>query len=112
MEVLWRADHAMSVRDVLAELTKERDLAYTTVMTVLDRLAKKDRVRRERQGRAWIYVPAESRAHLMATEMLAALTGTEQQRHDALVEFGTHLGARDAATLLSVLEGTHAPAGA
>ena len=35
----------------------EREIAYTTVMTVLDRIAKKDLVNRERDGRAWRYSP-------------------------------------------------------
>lgn len=103
MEVLWRTDHAMAVREVLAELTRERDLAYTTVMTVLDRLSKKGRVTRELEGRAWYYRPAESRATLMAAEMLAALTGSVEQRADALKEFGAGLSAEDAALLAEVL---------
>ncbi|MEA5155915.1 BlaI/MecI/CopY family transcriptional regulator [Raineyella sp.] len=103
MEVLWRTDHAMSVREVLAELTRDRDLAYTTVMTVLDRLSKKDRVTRELEGRAWYYRPAESRATLIADEMQAALVGTPEQRREALTEFAAGLGADDVATLAGLL---------
>lgn len=103
MEVLWSTDHAMSVREVLAELTRDRDLAYTTVMTVLDRLAKKGRVTRELEGRAWFYRPAESRATLMAAEMLATLTGNQGQRHEALQEFATALAPEDAHVMLEVL---------
>ncbi|SDB80495.1 Penicillinase repressor [Raineyella antarctica] len=103
MEVLWRTDHAMSVREVLADLTRDRDLAYTTVMTVLDRLSKKGRVTRELEGRAWFYRPAESRATLMAAEMLAALTGTPVQRREALREFAAGLADDDARVVLEVL---------
>ncbi len=103
MEVLWRTDHAMSVREVLADLTTGRELAYTTVMTVLDRLSKKGRVTRELQGRAWYYRPAESRASLMAAEMIAALTGTPEQRRAALGEFARQLGEEDAAALGDLL---------
>lgn len=103
MEVLWRTDHAMSVREVLAELTRDRDLAYTTVMTVLDRLAKKDRVTRELEGRAWYYRPAESRATLIAAEMRAALVGRPEQRRDALREFAAGLDHDDAAALVALL---------
>jgi hypothetical protein len=35
----------------------ERGLAYTTLMTVLDRMSKKGLVERERDGRAWRYSP-------------------------------------------------------
>ncbi len=103
MEVLWRTDHAMSVREVLAELTRDRDLAYTTVMTVLDRLSKKDRVTRELEGRAWYYRPAESRATLMAAEMQAALVGTPEQRREALKEFAAGLGPDDVEALADLL---------
>jgi predicted transcriptional regulator len=78
-------------------------------MTVLDRLSKKGRVTRELEGRAWIYSPAESRATLMAAEMLAALTGTSEQRTEALREFAAALTAEDAQVMLGVLR-THEPA--
>ena len=47
MDVLWEAANPLSVREVSGLLT-DRDLAHTTVMTVLDRLAKKGFARRER----------------------------------------------------------------
>lgn len=43
------------VRDVHSALQMERPLAYTTVMTVLDRLSRKGLVDRRKEGRAWIY---------------------------------------------------------
>ncbi len=103
MEVLWRTDTAMSVREVLAELTKDRDLAYTTVMTVLDRLSKKGRVTRELHGRAWYYLPAESRANLIVSEIQEALSGTPEQRREALRAFGEGLDEDDVRLLLEVL---------
>lgn len=60
MDVLWRQDRPMTVRDASDALDRD-DLAYTTVMTVLDRFARKGFVRREREGRAWAYWPAASR---------------------------------------------------
>ena len=41
MVLLWRAGEPLTVADVQGLLIRDRDLAYTTVMTVLDRLAKK-----------------------------------------------------------------------
>jgi len=52
MDVLWRAQCPLKVRDVLERLDTGRDLAYTTVMTVLDSLHRKDWVTRERDGKA------------------------------------------------------------
>lgn len=58
MRALWD-DPPASVRSVLDAVNTSRDepLAYTSVMTVLDRLHDKELVARERQGRAYLYTP-------------------------------------------------------
>jgi len=58
MEALWR-EGGGSVRDVAQRL--ERPLAYTTVMTTLDRLYKKGLLDRRQQERAFCYAPRISR---------------------------------------------------
>lgn len=60
MAVLWQADGPLTVRDVLEELNAggSDDLAYTTVMTTLSRLADKGLLRRHRVGRGYHYEPA------------------------------------------------------
>ncbi len=66
----------------------ERGLAYTTVMTVLDRMSKKDLVDRERDGRAWRYTAAYSREQLTSETLhhtLGELAGAE--RRNALLHF-------------------------
>ncbi|MCC6496007.1 MAG: BlaI/MecI/CopY family transcriptional regulator [Propionibacteriaceae bacterium] len=73
MDILWNRPEPLSVRDVHELLARDRDLAYTTVMTVLDRLAKKKLVVRNLDGRAWLYRPAKSRAAQIAAEMLDLL---------------------------------------
>jgi len=57
MQVMWASGGRMSVRAVLDRLNDGRDqaLAYTTVMTVMARLAEKDILRRERDGRGYVY---------------------------------------------------------
>lgn len=57
MRVMWAADGPMNVRAVRDRLNEGRDsaLAYTTVMTVMARLAEKDVLRRERDGRGYVY---------------------------------------------------------
>lgn len=59
MAALWSAGRSLSVREVLGRLNevREPELAYTTVMTVLSRLANKGVLRREREGRGYRYVP-------------------------------------------------------
>lgn len=75
MAVLWRAPGPLLVREVHQALNYPREVAYTTVMTVLDRLAKKDAVARERDGRAWRYRPVKSCVDLHVDEILALLSG-------------------------------------
>ncbi|GAA4117364.1 BlaI/MecI/CopY family transcriptional regulator [Knoellia locipacati] len=90
MEQLWdsagRRPDGASVRDVLEALPGERGLAYTTVMTVLDRLSKKGLVTRERDGRAWRYTPAGTRETLTAETMRASLDDVTDRRA-ALLHF-------------------------
>ncbi|HYP07341.1 MAG TPA: BlaI/MecI/CopY family transcriptional regulator [Bryobacteraceae bacterium] len=52
LKALWELGEA-NVRDVQAALC--RPLAYTTVMTVLDRLARRGCVERRKAGRGFIY---------------------------------------------------------
>src|SRR5205823_1990329 len=60
MEVLWTAQEPLSVRTVLHRLNQGRRpaLAYTTVMTVMARLAEKDVLRRAKDGRGYVYEAA------------------------------------------------------
>ena len=57
MTALWSAEEALSVRQVLEVLNDGRNppLAYTTVMTVLARLAEKGVLTREPVGRGFVY---------------------------------------------------------
>lgn len=90
MEQLWArgAEPGTSVRAVHEALAGERDLAYTTVMTVLDRLAKKGLATRERDGRAWLYRAASSREQLTGDALRQTMDGVEpQNRRAAMLHF-------------------------
>ena len=54
MNALWRLGEA-TVRDIHGALVNTRPRAYTTIMTILDRLAQKGVVERQKAGRAWLY---------------------------------------------------------
>ena len=82
MELLWAASVPMSVADVHAKLSEERELAYTTVMTVLDRLAKKDLADRALLNRAWQYTPRSSQAEVIARDMGRLLDGVPADVRD------------------------------
>ena len=79
MTHLWAADGPLTVRQVHEQLSRDRDLAYTTVMTVLDRLAKKGVVTREKADRAYLYAATQTREEMTATAMLDALTTSGDQ---------------------------------
>lgn len=57
LEILWSRGEDQSVADVLAVLQERRELAYTTVMTLLDKLAKKGTLSRNKIGKAYYYRP-------------------------------------------------------
>ena len=61
MELVWQSDEA-SVRDVHEQV--QRRLAYTTVMTTLDRLFRKGILVRIRRGRAFVYSAKISRQQI------------------------------------------------
>ncbi|HSA50701.1 MAG TPA: BlaI/MecI/CopY family transcriptional regulator [Yinghuangia sp.] len=83
---LWAAAEPLAVRDVRDALRPERELAYTTVMTVLDKLHRKGVLRRHRVGRAYHYEPVLSReAHTAALMREDWLSGGG--RAGALVHF-------------------------
>lgn len=84
LKALWtlREGSVQQVRDLLAV---ERALAYTTVMTVLDRLARRGGVRRRKVGRLFVYSPVLTQdcvRRLAVKELLDSYFGgsTEQLR--------------------------------
>ncbi|MCC6367172.1 MAG: BlaI/MecI/CopY family transcriptional regulator [Bryobacterales bacterium] len=81
LKALWAIGEG-NVRAVQAQMEARRKLAYTTVMTLLDRLVKKGGVSRRKAGRAFIYSPVLDRETLRrkAIEELAEalFEGSEQ----------------------------------
>jgi predicted transcriptional regulator len=101
MEVLWDSSEPLTVREVSNGLP-EHNLAHTTVMTVLDRLAKKGFARRNRDGRAWRYRPAATRESYVAELMLTALDQTGD-RSAALAAFAQSVTGSEAHVLREAL---------
>ena len=101
MARLWAAPGPLTVREVHDQL--ERELAYTTVMTVLGRLAKKGVVRQERDGKAYRYAAAATREQMAAELMLDALGDVGEDRTAALVAFVDRVGPEEAAALRAAL---------
>jgi len=60
MELVWR-EKEVCVRDVHYQIGLERDIAYTTVMTVMCRLSEKGFLKKEKAGKMYLYRPALSK---------------------------------------------------
>ena len=65
LTILWKRGEA-DVGEVREALHESRPLAYTTVMTVLERLARKGMVTRKKSGRSFRYAPARDREEMRA----------------------------------------------
>jgi len=104
MEIVWKFG-VSNVRDVVGRL--ERTLAYTTVMTTLDRLYKKGFLERAMTDRAFLYAARLSREEWdrrRAREMMAGfLAGPRESRHMLLSCLVDAVGSHDA-MLLDELE--------
>jgi predicted transcriptional regulator len=106
LERLWSETDAVSVR-ALGE-SFGGTLAYTTLMTTLDRLHKKGLVQRERTGRAFFYRPSYTREQLetgVQTDLIDAMLGTDAAAaRPVMSTFVDAVGQRDAALLDELAE--------
>jgi len=73
MDRLWSWGRPATVRAMHDDLAREREIAYTTVMTVMDNLHRKGVLVREKNGRAYVYQPTKSRGAYTAELMHEAL---------------------------------------
>jgi predicted transcriptional regulator len=80
MEYFWRVGSG-TVREVVAYLERSRPVAYTTVMTVMTRLAEKGLLARDLEGKTYHYRAARSRE-----EFLGEVSG--RILDDLLADFG------------------------
>jgi predicted transcriptional regulator len=103
MDRLWSFGSPALVRDILEPLQKEREIAYTTVLTVMDKLYKKGYLRREPAGRAHRYAPVASREAYTARLMRNALS-TSPNQAAAFVHFLSDLSPQEAQALRAALD--------
>jgi predicted transcriptional regulator len=97
MAVLWEAAGPLSVREVAEQLNAGRwvPLAYTTVMTVLSRLAAKEIAMREPRGRGFLYAAAVAdTAEIAVRGVLAEFGDAALARFVDRVELNPELRAR------------------
>ena len=103
MDRLWDWGQPALVREVVDDLRNDRQIAYTTVMTVMENLYRKGWLRRHRDGRAWRYEPTGSRSGYTAALMSDALA-TSTDRRTALAHFVLQMSPHDADLLRQALD--------
>lgn len=104
MDVVWKVGRC-SVRDVVEKLNSK--LAYTTVMTTLDRLFKKGLLAREKEERAFLYSPAlssEEWERRRAGDLVAGFLAGPQPSRDLLLSSLVDAVGQHDAVLLDELE--------
>jgi predicted transcriptional regulator len=103
MDRMWSYHRPASVRDVLEDLRTEREIAYTTVMTVMDKLHTKGLLKRQSAGRAYIYEAVTSKEAYTADVMRASLASSGNQAA-TLVHFLERLSPEEADALEAALQ--------
>jgi predicted transcriptional regulator len=86
LNALWSLGEG-GVGDVRRVVGESRPLAYTTIMTVLERLVRKGRIVRRKSGRAFVYSPATPRDELRRAAVRELLEGYFDGSEEALVRF-------------------------
>ncbi|MEU5347150.1 BlaI/MecI/CopY family transcriptional regulator [Streptomyces sp. NPDC020766] len=102
MDRLWKWNRPATVREVVNDINKRREVAYTTVMTVANILYNKGWLLRTKQGRAWLYAPVRSREAYSAALMEDALSASED-RSVALSHFVENMSEDEMAALRKAL---------
>jgi predicted transcriptional regulator len=99
LRLLWDRNEAVTVRDVHAAFPQ---LAYTTLMTTLDRLYRKGVLTRHRRGRAFSYEPRCSRTAMLGeliSDQVADLLGGSAGNRAILSTLVRAVGRQDVALL-------------
>ncbi len=95
MNIVWGAGKA-TVREVYETLRLQREIAYTTVMTIMGRLAEKKLLNKESLGNAYVYTPTvtkEEFTRYIVSEVLDGLL--EDFTEPALSHFVDRLSTED-----------------
>jgi predicted transcriptional regulator len=113
MTALWLLGEG-TVREIRETLAPRRPRAYTTIMTIMDRLTQKGIVERQRNGRAWKYranlSKEDARAHALAQvvenffggsmeELLAQMAGANGRRAAVRAEAASAIAAEEPASV-------------
>ncbi len=103
MQVIWDADRPVTGREVVDQLAHSRPVVYTTVLTVMDRLARKGILEKHPTGKAHTYQAVQSRETYTARRM-ASLLGASGNPTTVLLRFVQQLPPEQADKLRAALQ--------
>lgn len=86
LKALWSLGEG-NVKDVQRIVNETRPLAYTTIMTVLERLLKKGKLARIKAGRAFLYSPTADRDEMRRTAIRELLDSFFGGSEDEMLRF-------------------------
>ena len=102
MHRVWEHGRPVTVRELFDELSAERVIAYTTVMSTMDNLHRKGWLVRVKEGKAYRYTPTASREEYSARLMREALVdGGDTEA--VLSHFVAQIDSEESEALRSVL---------
>ncbi|MFD5748140.1 BlaI/MecI/CopY family transcriptional regulator [Streptomyces sp. NPDC127033] len=102
MRVVWQRAEPVTVHTLTDALNGPRTLAYTTVMTVTERLREKGWLTRRKEGRSYRYSAARS-ADEYTAELMGQVLDSSTDRAGALLRFAGRLDPQEAAALREAL---------
>jgi predicted transcriptional regulator len=102
MDRVWERGEPVTVRELFDQLSAERTIAYTTVMSTMDNLHRKGWLDRVREGKAYRYAATASRAEYSARLMREALADGGDAEV-VLSHFVAQIGSGESDALRSVL---------
>lgn len=110
MDIVWKQKKA-TVYSVADELCSDKKLAYTTIMTVMTRLAQNGVLTREKKGKTYFYSSKESKnkfIHILAQNTISKMV--DMFGEDALIAFADetkNLSIEHKDKLLSKIDNEH-----
>lgn len=86
MQLIWQ-DRRSTVKKVHRKLSQQREIAYTTVMTTMSRLADKGLLSRERDGLAYVYSPTKTEQEFISEMVQQVLDGLMDDYSELTMEY-------------------------
>lgn len=100
MDIVWLKGEEVTVRDVYEVLASKRKLAYTTIMTIMVRLAEKGILVSRKDGKTLYFLPAMSRQDFTASVVGDVVDSLlEDFAEDAMTHFLSRVKKSDKATI-------------